>query len=303
MIVPRKAKDTLTAVELFTKDVLEFTLLDGTVRRITVLDTGAEIMETTLEELKVEVNAAVTTYRFWCDIGVDGETHRLEREVGTQKSFYEPWEIAGIRLWLDAVDDIFDFVLETHGFCRLGESRSAHQPPRMNVRFALQDASARICPETLHPWCPLPNGGLKIEMCYRGEDCWMGAYNGASAHAGLDINHPAGTPLWAPIDLDTHYLYNRVEHGYNNNRWIGTRRWENGAEWILMAAHMIDLTAPEHRPLAKGTKYANGAGVCSGAAEHSHFIFRIYDYGTIIPLDAWILFWQMYRDRESATSS
>jgi hypothetical protein len=125
---------------------------------------------------------------------MEGKDIRLEREVGTQASFYEPWEIGGIRIWLDAVDDIFRFMRETHSPCRLQENCSHSLPARRQVRLAVQDVTARICPETVHPWCPLPKGCLRIEDGYRGEDCWMGAYDGVSAHGGLDVNHPAGPP-------------------------------------------------------------------------------------------------------------
>jgi hypothetical protein len=68
----------------------------------------------------------------------------------------------------------------------------------------VQDATLRVCPDLVHPFCPIPKDGLRIEDCYNGENCWLGALYGAAAHAGLDINHPAGTPLWTPIDFDTY---------------------------------------------------------------------------------------------------
>jgi len=288
MIVRKRAKDTLTAVELNRGETLEFARLDGSVVRLTLVSTSAEIISTTLKELRVEEDAAVTSYRFRCCLQVDNETVELEREIATQASFYEPWEIAGLRLWFDAVDDIFTFLTETHGDCR----------PRKHARFGIQDAAARICPEPLHPWCPLPEGGLHIQDCYRGEDCWLGAYNGASAHGGLDINHAPGTPLWAPLDFQDHFYFNSLEMGHNNNRWRGIRHWANGALWILQAHHMTRLRIPEHTPVAKGAQFADGAGVLSGAAHHSHFVFKIHDEGETVMLDPWILFWQMYRDRD-----
>jgi len=243
-ILRRRTGDTLTAVELDHGETLELTLADGTVRRLTVEETSAEIVETTLKTLKIEEEAGRTVYRFACRLTVDGEPHLLEREVGTQRSFYEPWVIGGLHIWFDAVDDIFEFLTEAHGECR----------PRKAARFAIQEADVRICPERLHPWCPLPEGGLKIEQCYRGEDCWLGAYHGASAHGGLDINHPRGTPLWAPLDIHDHFFFNSLEMGHNNNRWRGIRRWPNGSEWILQAHHMTELTVPEHEPVAKGRR-------------------------------------------------
>lgn len=285
----RRAKTTLAAVEMNRGEVEEFQLVSGDVVRIELVDTSAQVLRTTLKQPKVEESGARTDYRFQGKLRINGREHVLEREVSTQRSFYEPWEIDGVRIWFDAVDDIFTFLEERHGECR----------PRKQARFGIQDASLRICPELLHPWCPLPEGGLKIEQCYRGEDCWMGAYNGASAHGGLDINHPQGTPLWAPLDIHEHFYFNSLEMGHNNNRWRGIHRWPNGAEWILQAHHMTELTVREWEPIKKGQPFAKAAGVLSGVAEHSHFVFKIHDYGETILLDPWILFWQMYRDQEA----
>jgi hypothetical protein len=287
-ILRKRAKDTLTAVEMDRGDVLKFTLTSGEVARIELLATEAEVVRTTLREPGVEEEGGRTDYRFRCTLRVDGAEHEPEREVSTQRSFYEPWLIGPVRVWFDAADDIFAFLTETHGECR----------PRKHARFGLQQADLPICPEPLHPWCPLPEGGLRIEDCYRGEDCWLGAYNGASAHGGLDINHPRGTPLWAPLDIHDHSYFNSLQMGHNNNRWRGIHRWPNGSEWILQAHHMTELTVPEHQPIPKGQQFAWGAGVLSGAVDHSHFVFKVHDEGETVLLDPWILFRQMYADQD-----
>ncbi len=285
--IRRQAKPTFAAVELNRGDTLDLALQSGRLFRMQLVSTEAEVIRTTLKQLKVEEGGARTDYRFRCVVLIDGVEHCLEREVSTQRSLYEPWEIDGVRLWLDAVQDIFEFLTETHGECR----------PAKHARFALQDASLRICPERLHPWCPLPEDGLRIEDCYRGEDCWLGAYNGASAHGGLDINHPAGTPLWTPLDIDDHFYFNSLDMGHNNNRWRGIRRWDDGSEWIIQAHHMTELTVPEHQPIRQGEQFAWGAGVLSGTVDHSHFVFKVHDEGETVLLDPWILFWQMYQDQ------
>ncbi len=299
MILRRQARPTLTAVEMMHGETLEFTLCDGRLVPIKLVDTHAEIIHTTLKEPGKVESGATTVYRFWADVRIDGTDLRMEREVGTQASFYEPWEVGGVRIWLDAVEAIFAFMRETHSPCRLQETCSSNPPPRRHARFALQDASTRICPEPVLPWCSLPAGGLRIEDCYRGEDCWLGAYDGASAHGGLDINHPKGTPLYAPINLDDQFLYNATAMGHNNNRWRGVRRWPDGNIWVLTSCHMTHLTVPEHVPIRSGEQYAEGAGVWVGVAEHSHFAFAVLDHGELIRLDPWILFWQMYCDRSS----
>jgi len=283
----RKALPTLTAVEMDRGDTLRFELADGSTRDIALLDTWAKVIFTTLPKLKEEVCGGRTFYQFGCRLRVGRQEHELVREVPTHRSFYEPWVIDGVRIWLDAVDDIFEFLLEEHGSCRPGKQ----------ARFAVQDATLRICPEPVHQWCPLPSKGMDINLCYCGEDCWMGPYFGASAHGGLDINHAPCTPIWAPIDLDDQYYFDSVETGANNNRWRGHRRWPDGSEWILQCHHMTRLTVAEHTPLTSGQQYADGAGVWSGYHHHSHFVFRVVQDAREVLLDPWILFWQMYQDK------
>ena len=296
MLIPRTCKETLTALEIHHEDVVEFTKADGTLWRLRLLDTGARIVSTTLKTPGEEEPGGMTVFAFHAEVEINDKPRRLEREVGSNRSFYEPWEVDGVHIWLDAVDAIFDFMRETHAPCRLQEDAKKSLPPRRHARFALQDAGKRVCPDPILPWCPLPPDGITIDLCYRGEDCWLGAYDGASAHGGLDINHPRGTLLTTPIAFDTQFLYNSTERGSNNNRWKGIRHWNDGTVWILDTSHMIRLTVPEHRPLDAGTVYAEGAGVYVGYHDHTHFGFTVLDHGELIRLDPWILFWQMYRD-------
>lgn len=294
MTINRKAKGTLTPVELDHQDNVRFELTSGAVAEFVLLDTGYRVVSSDLESFDCPVEGAKTVYRFWCDVLVDGEKHRLEREVPTQKSFYQPWVIAGVRIWLDAVSDPFasdgGFLLEKD------ESIGIRCCPGKKARLALQDAAVSICPEKLHPIMPLPKDGLDIRGCYRGEDCWMGTYKGKFAHGGLDINHPKGLPLRAPFDLDDQHYFNSVSAGDKNNRWRGVRAWEDGSAWVIQAHHMTALTVPERTPVKRGVQFASGAGVLSGVADHSHFVFRVVEDGREYLLDPWILFWQMYRD-------
>ncbi|MCG3179082.1 MAG: hypothetical protein BIFFINMI_01413 [Phycisphaerae bacterium] len=290
MELRRKARPTLTPVEMDRGDVLRFELLDGTIRTVELLEADARILFTTLDAgvlpLK-EVRGGRTFYEFSCRIRVDGAEHVLRREVPTQRTFDEPWVIAGMTIFFDGAADIFTFLREAHGECR----------PKKHARFAIQDATARICPPPLHAWCPLPKRGMDIFRAFLGEDCWMGPYFGASAHGGLDINHPAGTPIRAPLDFDDQYFFNTVAGGANNNRHRGHHRWPDGSEWQLQCHHMTRLTVAEHSPVAAGEQYADGAGVLSGYHDHSHFVFRVVESdGDAIMLDPWILFRQMYLD-------
>lgn len=296
MRIEKTVRETLTAVELDRGDELCFRMADGSVRHIVLESTYSDVQSTTLTDLKAPQRGARSVFRCHCQLRIDGTAVQLVRWVGSQLSFNPPWEFFGLRLWFDGTQDLFNFMQETHGACK----------PRKHARFALQDATRRICPVLLHPWCPLPAGGLTIEQCYDGADCWMGPYFGCEAHGGLDINHPAGTPLWTPVSIDDHGLFDRIETGANNNRWRGTHRWADGAEWILQSHHLIRLLVPEHAPIAAGTRYAESAGMLTGSHEHSHFVFKVREPGAApgdeVLLDPWILFWQMYQDRRLTTA-
>lgn len=293
MTIEKTARPTLTAVEMDIGDECRFTLTDGSTRSIRLRHASAGIYSSNLASLPAPGPHAKVVLQMTADVEIDGHRLTLKRWVGSQESFYEPWELFGVRLWLDATDTLFQHLTEKHGACR----------PRKAARFAIQDARLRICPPLLHAWCPLPRGGLKIEDCYQGSDCWLGPYFGVDAHGGLDINHPAGTPIWAPFCLDDHALFNSLAAGDNNNRWRAGKSWPDGSRWIIQVHHLIRLLVPEHTPVDAGTVVAESAGVWVGSHPHSHFVFGVVEPGQTdedkILLDPWILFWQMYRDREA----
>lgn len=290
MRLERKARETLTAVEMDVGDTLAFTLVCGETRLIDVVEASATVWESNLEHVGEGWRAKVVL-RMFCRLEVDGVPVSINRWVGSQESFYEPVEYMGLRIWFDAAAALFDHLKEVHGACK----------PRKAVRMAIQDSTLRIAPVLLHRWCPLPPAGLRIEACYQGADCWLGPYYGVDAHGGLDLNHPSGTPLWAPICFDTHGYFNSIANGDNNNRWRGTKRWPDGSTWVLQAHHLMRLRVAENSPLEAGTLYADTGGVYIGSHEHTHFVFGVLEPGdsmdALILLDPWILFWQMYRDR------
>lgn len=293
MIVEKTARTTLTAVELDIGDELHFTLASGVVRRIKINHASAGIYSSNLDTLAKPGPLAKVVLQMNCKLEIDDTPVTLVRTVGSQASFYEPWELFGMRIWFDGCQKLFEHLTEDHGACK----------PRKQVRLAVQDATLRICPVLLHPWCPLPDGGLRIDDCYQGSDCWLGPYFGTDAHGGLDINHPSGTPLWTPIAVDEQAYFESLATGANNNRWRGTKRWADGSSWVIQAHHIIRLLHPENTPLDAGLHYAETAGVYIGSHEHTHFAFSVIEPGGTfedrILLDPWILFWQMYRDRRT----
>ncbi|MGB3376530.1 MAG: hypothetical protein WBA87_15495 [Microbacterium sp.] len=288
----RDAKATLTGIELDEGDELHFRLRDGRMRRIRVLKTMA--WPIVRGRLPYSQDEGLVSYGIACVLEIDGHRVELVRRIPTPSNFTPPPVIMGMRIWLDAVTGISDLLTEKHGECF----------PRRHVRLAVWDAGAGICPSLLHPWCPLPEGGLRVEECYRGEDTWLGPYDGVDAHGGLDINHPAGTPLWAPFRIDDHGYFESLTAGDKNNRWRGVHRWEDGTSWILQSHHVIRLLVPDGEPIAAGVQYAESGGVyvAGGFAEHSHFVFRVEEQGEQVMLDPWLLFSQMYEDRRRTTA-
>ena len=284
--IRRQAKPTITPVELDHGEAVEFTLAGGQVRRLTVLGTSARIVE--------GHKGAARLYAFSCDLDLDGQPLRIDRIIPDQRTFCEPTEVAGLRIWLDAVSDIFasdgGFLVEKDPdvgiFCC----------PRKKARLALQDARLRICPGRVALWYPNPERRIDVRECYRGEDTWMGPYEGASAHGGLDVNMPAGTPLYAPISFNDQFLFHCLATGQRNNRWRGIRRWPDGSVWCLQTHHVIKLLVPEHTPLKRGAHYASAAGVMVGVREHTHFVWGLFDHGEPYFIDPWLIFWQSFRD-------
>ncbi len=98
MIVEKSARETLTAVELDLGDELRFTLATGETRRVVLKGSWARVFQTTLSQPRVELEGAVTNYRFSCTLQIDGTSVTLVREVATHCSFYEPREAMGLRI-------------------------------------------------------------------------------------------------------------------------------------------------------------------------------------------------------------
>lgn len=295
--IHRKARATLTPVEMNREDTLKFTLANGEVRTMVLKEISSNIIITNLGKLRADQPGGATLYHFTCQVLVDGHLMKMERYVGSQESFYEPYVINGMRVWFDGVNTIGQIIKDEHG------GKSSESVPKKHARFAVTDMTMRIAPSRLYPMFPMTENQLRISDSYNGDDCWMGAYNGFELHGGLDLNKPAGTPHFTPFPIDDHYFVFSLEKGDNNNRWRGIHTWENGDRWSIQNHHMLNLRVPEHTPIKAGEYYSDGSGVHVGDHNHSHFVFRVKtkENDTEILLDPWILFWQTFEDnRERA---
>ena len=92
-ILDRKAKETLTVAELNHGDTLRFELQNGQVRTFELKNTSARIIERPQGGI---------VYSFDCQLQADGQPLLLRRYVCSQETFYEPWVVNGVRLWLSS---------------------------------------------------------------------------------------------------------------------------------------------------------------------------------------------------------
>lgn len=285
-VLERKSLDTLTAVEMNHGDLLRFTLSTGEVRTIELVDTAARVVVTNLPTLKRGFHGGGTVYEMTFRLKVDGQPVIARRYVPVQQSLYEPLVIDGLRIWPDGVKPIEAFLNDNHG----------GGLPRTDARLAVQEMTRPLAPQPLRPWYPNRANFIDVAESYNANDVWMGPYQGADLHGGLDINMPIGTPLWTPMDVDDQYYFNSLAAGDNNNRWRGVRTWPNGERWVIQAHHIVRLRVNERTPVKQGVDYAEAAGVLTGSHAHSHFVFKIGPAEDEAFLDAWILFWEIFEN-------
>lgn len=284
-----KAKNTLTVIELNKNDEVKYELKSGRIVHLKLLESKVEIIFSTLNLPAKGTNRDASVFKMECLFQIDGQELKMIRYVPVQESFYEPYNVNGLRIWFDAVKSLDQFYNENHGDCL----------PTKEVRIALHDATLPICDEEIVGWCPLPDNYPNVGLSYRGEDTWLGTYFGTDLHGGLDINMPSNTPLWAPISLDYHYFFTTLKAGHNNNRWRALKHWENGDTWTLQSSHLNELLIPEFQSIPKGTKYAYTAGTLAGAHTHTHFVFRVKQPGyDEYFVDPWIIFWQSLENKK-----
>lgn len=283
------SKSSITVIELDEGEHVSYIKSNGDTLNFTFLASQHSIAFTTLENTKNGANNNGSIFAMESKAMVDGQELRMVRYVPVKESFYEPYTVNGVHIWFDGLRSLGEDFNENHGDCL----------PQKQARFAFQDMGKSISPQPLVNWCPIPDRRLKVADAYQGDDVWMGPYFGADLHGGLDINMPSNTPLWAPIDFDTHYYFNSLKAGHNNNRWRGSRTWENGDIWQLQTHHMVELLIPEHQPIRQGETYAHTGGVYTGVTPHTHFVWKIKQPGLDWTfMDPWVFFWEIFNNNK-----
>ena len=112
-MLTRASKPTITPVGLHCAETCRFTLRNGHVWEMQLLDTAAEVIERDYARYGYRdpghYEGEISAYAFSAQVKINGLNYLLRREVGTQASFYDPWVIDGVRIWLDAVAAAFTF--------------------------------------------------------------------------------------------------------------------------------------------------------------------------------------------------
>lgn len=284
-----KSKSTLTVIELNKEDEVRYELASGRIVHLKLLESKVEIIFSTIDLPAKGTNKDASVFKMESLFQIDGQEMKMVRYVPVQESFYEPYNVNGLRIWFDAVKSLDQFYHENHGDCL----------PMKEVRIALHDATLPICDEEVVAWCPLPDNYPDVSLSYRGENTWLGTYFGADLHGGLDINMPSNTPLWAPLSLNYHYFFSTLNAGHNNNRWRALKHWENGDTWTFQSHHLNELLVPEFQSIPKGVKYAYTGGTLAGAHTHTHFVFKVKQPGyDDYFMDPWIIFWQSLENKK-----
>ncbi|MGF1586326.1 MAG: PKD domain-containing protein [Bacteroidales bacterium] len=320
------AKETITPIEVSHGEVIRYTSNDGSVLTIELVNTSANILFTNRNHIQPDEREcgrgmmcrARLLYEITAEVKVNGFPMTMRKYVGSQESLYEPYVINGVRIWFDAVSDLFE---QDGGF--LNTTRSADGrgnlilnsdqdsgflfgdgdwdvggTPNKKARFVLHDMSSRICPGEIHAWFKdgdqrddnfiYKDNFIDIGRTYNGDDVYLGAYLGGESHGALDVVMAMNSTMYAPFDLDT-------QEGI---RAKGTKRWPDGSVWAINTGHVIEKYVPDNTPVKGGTPYGRGARRATGAHPHAHFGFEILESGIRYDIDPWIIFWQHFEDNK-----
>ena len=284
------ASDGLYPVTLNAGDSVFFRTMRGPGHTVELVSTFATI------DKRDEKTGNILSYRWGAELAIDKKPLRIERVTpSTKDNFALPFEYEGMVIWLDSVQDIFE---DCGGF--MSEKDVAHGVtcrPKRQARLVLRDECVGFAPDGgILPWFPGSERPHNVQICFQGQNTWMGTWQKNATHGGLDINMPSGSILTCPIDVDDQELYHSIARGDDNNRWRATRRWNSGETWWIVSNHLNKLLVSEHEPLKAGMPYADAAGAWVWEHEHVHFDFRVFRFeGGGAAEDFWLDPWIFLR--------
>src|SRR5690606_1599161 len=111
----RQARETFTPIEMAKGDTLMFTLRNGEIRTLILLETSPDIIITHNAQLKEDQTGCARIYHFNCQVLIDVHLMAMERDVGLRESFDERSVINGVRIWYFGVDSIAPTIRFYHG--------------------------------------------------------------------------------------------------------------------------------------------------------------------------------------------
>jgi hypothetical protein len=305
----------LTPVMLNSSDTLHFTMTNGQVRRVTVLNSGVNVF----------TDFGQRQWSIWADLEIDGQTMRLTYEPFSMKALYEPTVVNGMRIGLDGVDTLASAIgIPTSD----GPSTVT---PSKDVRLWVNDASFPLLPNA-SPWFKLyqdrtqshpptysvqttwpVNDDYRVrqdrdvhptttELTYARSTydytCKTGYLGGwdYGFHVGLDIQMPINTPLYAVTDDAEQRGISGAT--YNSSSYIVDRT--NGDRWRFRNLHVSSIVGTVGTLYDAGTLMANSGDQGAGIP-HTHTLFsdRPLDSSSI-PLNPWIAMWQGLENRKEA---
>lgn len=174
-VYERAARKTLTVVEMNHGDELRFKLRGGEERTFVLEKTSARIIERPRGGI---------IYSFDCHLRADGQPLLLRRYVCSQETFYEPWVLNGVRLWLSSSKSVFQLVPMRYP--------ETHHKLDADAIIVLQDATMPICPQPMKLWFSMRRHFIDVGTCYNGDDRMARPLLGAGLSCGAGHQHVQG---------------------------------------------------------------------------------------------------------------
>ena len=302
----RKADSFYTPVHMNRGDLLRFTLANGQVRNVEVVDCGIDTRK-----------VGGLQWTLWADVRIDGHLLRLVYSPFDMKALSPPKVVNGMRLGLDGVKGLPEAV----GWAEKKTGQHPAANPPADVRLWVNDASMPLLPN-VHCWFDLAQHlGKAVDNLTPGDYAlrqdrdihpassrlagnqktgWLGGWT-YGVHCGLDLQLKVGTRLFCVTDSGIWRGYDAPDGtGQNSDSLHYVVVRDNGQEWWFGNAHCDRVEAVKDKPMKAGTVYALSGRKRAGIP-HAHASVRIRREGRWeYALNPWPIMWQGLRNQQAA---